>query len=137
MPAASPGWAKLNRRSPAIDSVPIIKMRMSQTITATNTGTTASRVARLRISLPSELCCSSARETPHQVSMAFMVAARNQAANRYQVSVRSPRAFSGVNSRAMPAKSMPQKAMARMVAQRTPTKRRSPKRLERAKSVVE
>ena len=110
---------------------------MSQTMTATNTGTTDNRTSRLRISLPRLLCCSSARDTPHQVSMAFIVAARNQAASRYHTSTRSLRPRSGVNSRAMPAKSMPQKAIARIMAQRMPTKRRSPKRLVRAKSVVE
>ncbi len=120
-----------------MESVPIIRMRMSQTMMATKSGTTDSRVARLKISLPSDWCWSRASETPHQVSMAFMVAARNQAASKYQTSTCSLRPFSGVNRRAIPAKSIPQKAMDRIIAQRKPTNLRSPSKLARAKSVVE
>ncbi len=141
----------VNSLVPDIEKVPISKMRISQTSTATNTGTTESSCSRLRISLPRPGWAISASDTPHQVSTAFMVAARNHAPSRYQTSAGSLR-FSaliessdarwpgppapGVNSRAMPAKSMPQKATARMKAQRSPANRRSPSRLVRAKSVV-
>src|SRR5512135_1083280 len=79
---------------------------------------------------------ATAIDTPHQVKIAFMVAARIQAPNRYQTSAGSSAPCSGVNKRAIPAKSIPQKAMERIVAQRIPAKVKSPRTSLRANSVV-
>ena len=98
----------------------MINTRMSQTITATKTGTTCVRpslISRLVLVLA---CRAMATETPHQVSVALKPAARSQAPKRYQTSAGSSRPRSGVKMRAMPAKSMAQKAMASTIDQRMP-----------------
>jgi len=69
--------------------------------------------------------------------MAFMLAAKSQAPNKYQVECADEFDSSGVNIRAIPAKSMLQKAMARMVAQDKPANFKSPNKSTRANSVVE
>jgi len=104
-------WSSwLKRLSPAIENVPMISTRMSQTRMATKTGTILSRVSGATTGLPRLSWLRTAMETPHQVSMAFMVAASSQAPKRYQTSAGSSAPCSGVKSRAIPAKSMPQKA---------------------------
>ena len=82
------------------------------------------------------LWLATAIETPHQVSTAFIVAASSQAPNRYQTSLGSSEPLSGVNRRAIPAKSMPQKASARMVAQGIPANFRLPSTSASANCVV-
>ncbi len=56
-------------------------------MTATKIGTTFSRVWRAMTAFPRVSWLTIAIDTPHQVSSAFMVAAINQAANRYQLSM--------------------------------------------------
>ena len=112
--------ARLNRRSPAIEKVPMMSTRINQTINATKTGTTLVRVLWPTTSVESSWWLRTATATPHQVSMAFMAAASSQAPNRYQTSAGSSWPCCGVKSRAMPAKSIPQKAMDRIVAQLMP-----------------
>ena len=106
-----------NSRSPAKENVPIISTRISQTIMATKIGTTLSRIGLSITGLPMVASFRMAIETPHQVNMAFMVAAKSQAPKRYQTSLGSSLPCSGVKRRAIPAKSMPQKAIAKIVDQ--------------------
>ena len=128
----------LNMFSPARESVPMMRTRINQTMMATNTGTVLVRVTRLTRLLPSAVWSVTATEIPHQVRQAFMTAASSQAPNRYQTSAGSSRPCSGVNRRAIPAKSIPQKAIERIVAQRRPANLRSlPSKSVSAKSVVE
>ena len=126
----------LNKRSPATENVPMINTRINQTRMATNKGTTFKSVSRSTTALPRLSWLRRAIDTPHQVSMAFIVAASSQAPNKYQTSLGSFAPSSGVNSRAIPAKSIPQNARARIVAQLIPTKSRSPSKSDRANSVV-
>src|SRR5512133_3034541 len=126
-----------NIRSPAREKVPIISTRMTQTMSATKTGTAVWMVLLAITAEPKLLWLTMATETPHQVSVAFMAAARIQAPNRYQTSAGSSFiSCSGVNRRAIPAKSIPQKAMDRIVAQRIPAKASSPSTSLSANSVV-
>jgi hypothetical protein len=115
----------LKRRSPAIEKVPMISTRMSQTMIATKTGIALVMVAWLTRLLPTTVWLITATEIPHQVRPAFMEAASSQAPNKYHTSAGSSRPCSGVNRRAIPAKSIPQKAIERIVAQRTPANFRS------------
>src|SRR5512140_3274084 len=98
-----------NMRWPAIESVPMIRMRITHTMTATKTGTILFTSSPSIIATLATLWLATAIETPHQVRMAFMVAASSHAPNRYQTSFGSSVFCWGVNRRAMPAKSMPQK----------------------------
>src|SRR5574340_740023 len=112
-------------RLPAVESEPISRMRITHTISATNTGTTLLMVDESIIERDSMEWLVMAIETPDQVSTAFMVAASSQAQNMYHTSFDSCRPVSGVNRRAMPAKSMAQKASARIVGSDTVRKRGS------------
>ena len=112
--------------SPATEKVPIMSTRMTQTKTATKIGTTRSKVVRSTTAFPRVSWFKIAIETPHHVNIAFIVAASNHAPNKYHTSVCGSSPPSGVNRRAMPAKSMLQKAIESMVAQRTPIKVKSP-----------
>ena len=86
--------------------------------------------------LPKAWLLTIAVETPHQVSIAFMVAASSHAPNKYQTSFSPLFPSSGVNKRAIPAKSIAQNATARIVAHFNPRNCRSPSRSESANSVV-
>ena len=128
--------AWLNSLSPATEKDPIINTRISQTITATNIGTTLRSICLSMTTFPRVSWLSKAIEIPHQVNMAFMVAASSQAPKRYHTSPGSSAPSSGVKRRAIPAKSIPQNATARIVAQLTPRKSSSPRRSRKANSVV-
>ena len=70
----------LNKRSPATENVPMIRIRINQTIMATKTGTTLVMVALLSTEpAPWLLWLMMAIDTPHQVREAFIAAASNQA----------------------------------------------------------
>src|SRR5512139_2657326 len=103
---------------------------------ATKIGTILMRVSRSTTALPNSDWLSKASETPHQVSMEFIVAANSQAPKRYQDSEGSLLPASGVNRRAIPAKSMQQKAIARIVAHLRLANSRSPSKSDRAYMVV-
>ena len=106
----------------------MINTRINQTMMATKIGTNLINNARSTTAPPSVWWLRMAIDTPHQVSMAFIVAASSQAPKRYHTSDGSSAPCSGVNNRAIPAKSIPQNAIANMVAQRMPAKRKSPSR---------
>jgi hypothetical protein len=73
--------------SPAIENVPIISTRINQTMIATKIGTTLSKVCLSTTAFPKVSWFKMAIEIPHQVSIAFIVAASIQAPKRYQTSV--------------------------------------------------
>ena len=72
-------------RSPEIEKVPMIKMRINQARTATTMGMI------LSISGPAPRLgwFKMAMEIPHQVIMAFIVAANSHAPSRYQIASES------------------------------------------------
>jgi hypothetical protein len=114
----------------------MIKTLISQTKTETKIGTPLNKASLPSSSFPKPLWPNSAKETAHQVSMAFMVAARNHAPSKYHTSSKRSLSLEGVNKRAIPAKSIPQKANDRIVDQRIPAKRKSPSKSVSANSVV-
>jgi hypothetical protein len=65
-----------------------------------------------------------------------MVAAKTHAPKRYQTAPEFALSFSGVNKRAIPAKSKLQKANAKMVDHLKPANCRSPSKSFKANSVV-
>ena len=67
----------------------MIKTRISQTMSATNIGTTLRSISFETTAPPWDWWLRMAIDTPHQVSIAFIVAASIQAANRYQISLGS------------------------------------------------
>lgn len=80
------GASPVIKRGPAVEIVLINRMRVTHTMIATKIGTARiSRLGSITLVL-AMLWLTSASETPHQVRMAFMVAANNQATNRNQVS---------------------------------------------------
>ena len=118
--------------------MPIMSTRMTQTRIATKIGTKRTKVSLGTMREPRDWWLRIAIETPHQVSIAFIVAASSQAEKRYQVALKGEEEWaSGEKRRAMPAKSIAQKAMERIVAQRKERKDKSPSKSERANSVVE
>ena len=76
----------LKMRSPDIEKVPMMSTRINQTMIATKTGMALVMVAWLTRLLPATAWVIPVIEIPHQVRLAFMVAASSQAPNRYQTS---------------------------------------------------
>ena len=75
----------------------MIMMRISPTMIATNTGTVLKRVSAGSKPPASVWWLRIATETPHHVRVAFIMAARSQAANKYHTSPGCSFPFSGVN----------------------------------------
>ena len=73
----------VNKRSPESEKVPMIRIRISHTMIAMNTGTILVMVVELMtVPEPRLVLPDMAMEIPHHVSTALKPAARNQAPKR-------------------------------------------------------